>query len=287
MSILKGKVAIVTGASRNAGRGIARVLGEAGATVYVTGRSVRNSKPTTAYAFGNIDETAEIVTAQGGVGIPVACDHSIDAEVAGLFDRVKQEQGRLDLLVNNVWGGYENMENFDAPFWEQSFWRWDKMFTAGVRAHFTASCFAVPLMIPQRQGLIINTSFWDQDKYFKPLPYHLAKTTINRMAYGIALELREHNIAAVALSPGWLRTEHILREYQTDDLNAHMIDALATTESTQYIGRAVVALMTDPNIMQKSGRVLTVGDLAREYDFTDIDGRQVSPFRISEEHFAD
>ena len=287
MNKLHGKVAVVTGASRNAGRGIALELGEAGATVYVTGRSVRGGKPTTANAVGNIDETAEMVTAGGGTGVPVQCDHAVDSEVEALFERVEQEQGRLDLLVNNVWGGYEDMEGFGASFWEQPPWRWDKMFGAGVRAHFVASRFAVPLMLPHGQGLVVSTTFWDRDKYFPPLPYHLAKTAVNRMAYGMALELREHGIAAVALSPGWLRTEYILREYETDDLSAHKIDALATSESTRYVGRAVVALMTAPNIMDKSGCVLTVGDLAREYGFTDVDGRQVPPFRIPEEHLMD
>jgi NAD(P)-dependent dehydrogenase (short-subunit alcohol dehydrogenase family) len=284
---LGGRIAVVTGASRNAGRGIALELGEAGATVYVTGRSVRGGKPTTAHASGNIDETAEMVTASGGTGIPVQCDHTVDAEVEALFGRIQQEQERLDLLVNNVWGGYEDMQDFGAPFWEQPLWRWDKMFGADVHAHFTASRLAVPLMLPHGQGLVISTTFWDRDKYFKPLPYHLAKTTINRMAYGMALELREYGIAAVALSPGWLRTEHILREYETDDLSAHKIDDLATSESTRYVGRAVVALMADPSIVEKSGRVLTVGDLAREYGFTDVDGRQVPPFRMPDEHLLD
>lgn len=287
MSDLKGKVAVVTGASRNAGRGIALVLGEAGATVYVTGRSVQGSQPTTAYASDNIDETAQMVTGRGGIGIPVRCDHTVDEQVDKLFGRVGQEQGRLDILVNNVWGGYENMEDFDAPFWEQPLWRWAKMFGAGVRAHYVASRLAVPLMLPRRQGLIVNTTFWDRGKYFKPLPYDLAKAAINRMVYGMALELREHDIAVVALSPGWLRTEYILREYKTDDLKAHKIDDLVTTESTKYIGRAVVALATDAKALEKSGCVLTVGDLAQEYGFTDVDGRQVPPFRIPEERLLD
>lgn len=287
MPNLKGKIAIVTGASRNAGRGIALVLGEAGTTVYVTGRSVRSDKPTTNYAPGNIDETAEMVTARVGVGIPVRCDHTVDAEVEALFERVEQEQGRLDILVNNVWGGYEDMEGWLDSFWEQPLWRWEKMFSAGARSHYTGSHFAVPLMLPNGQGLIVNTTFWDRGKCLPNLFYDLAKTTINRMAYVMALELREHNIAAVALSPGWLRTEFILREYKTDDLNAHKIPALRQSESTQYIGRAVVALAADPNVMEKSGRILTVCDLAREYGFTDVDGRQPPAFRIPERELRD
>jgi len=288
MQRLKGKVAVVTGASRGGGRGIALVLGEEGAMVYVTGRSVRG-EPTTGNLPGTIDETAEEVTARGGVGIPVLCDHTVDTEVEALFERVEQEQGRLDILVNNVWGGYEqyNNEQFCLPFWEQPLWRWDKMFTAGVRAHYTASRLAAPLMMSQRQGLIVNTTAWDRDKYLANLPYYLAKTAVNRMAYGMALELREYNITAVALSPGWMRTEDVLRRYKTDEQHWHEVPDLKDTESTQYIGRAVVALATDPNIMQKSGNTLMVGDLAQEYGFTDIDGRQIPPFRMPEESLRD
>lgn len=295
LNSLRGKVAVVTGASRNAGRGIALVLGKVGATVYVTGRSVR-SEQTTDIPGANIEDTAEQVTARGGIGIPVRCDHSIDEEVKALFDRVKQEQERLDILVNNAWGGYETIkkvgENADwgdwtAPFWKQPLSRWDVMFRVGVRSHMVSSYFAMPLMLPHRQGLIVNTTFWDRDKYHPPLPYYLAKATINRMAYVMALELREHNITVVALSPGWLRGENILQKYQTDDLNAHKVDDLVTSESTQYIGRAVVALATDPDVVRKSGNILTVGDLAQEYGFTDVDGRQVPPFKMPEEHLLD
>lgn len=289
MQRLKGKLAVVTGASRGGGRGIALVLGEEGATVYVTGRSVGGGSTRPDLSGTTIEDTAGQVTARGGVGIPVRCDHTVDAEVEALFERVKQEHGRLDILVNNAWGGYERYDpnNFDAPFWEQPLWRWDKMFKAGVRAHYTASRIAAPLMISQCQGLIVNTTAWDRGKYLANLPYYLAKTVINRMAYGMALELREHNIAVVALSPGWMRTEDVLRRYKTDEQNWHEVPALKDTESTQYIGRAVVALAADPKVMEKSGRVLMVGDLAREYGFTDIDGRQVPVFRMPEESLRD
>jgi len=279
MQRLKGKAAVVTGASRGGGRGIALVLGEEGATVYVTGRSARG-EPTPRNLPETIDETAEEITARGGVGIPVRCDHTVDAEVEALFEHVQKEQGQLDILVNNVWGGYEDFESWDDPFWEQPLWRWDKMFTAGVRAHYTASHFAVPLMLPNHHGLIVNTTFWDRGKCLTNLFYDLAKTAINRMAYAMALELREYSIAAVALSPGWMRTEEVMR-------HDHTPEELARTESVEYIGRAVVALATDPNIMQKSGNTLMVGDLAREYGFTDIDGRQIPPFRMPEESLRD
>jgi NAD(P)-dependent dehydrogenase (short-subunit alcohol dehydrogenase family) len=284
MPKLTGKVAVVTGASRGAGRGIALVLGEAGATVYVTGRSVKG-EPTTENITGTIDETAEAVTTRGGVGIPVRCDHTIDAEVEALFIRVQQEQKRLDILVNNVWGGYEQYESdegFSVSFWQQPLRHWQGMFTVGVRAHLVASRFAVRLMLPHQQGLIVNTIAWDRDKYLGNLYYDVAKNAIARMAYGMALELRKYNIAAVALAPGFMRTERVLDYFKTNEQNYHRVDALSRTESTQYIGRAVAALAADLNVMQKSGSVLTVGDLAREYGFTDIDGRQIPAFKIED-----
>lgn len=285
---LAGQIALVTGASRGAGRGIALVLGEEGATVYVTGRSVRGG-PTTEDRPETIDETAELVNTRGGLGISVCCDHTDDADVEALFDRIQREQGRLDLLVNNVWGGYERYDGagFDAPFWDQSLWRWDRMFDAGVRAHFTASRLAAPLMIARRKGLVVNTTFWDRGKCLSGLPYDLAKTAINRLAYAMALELRAYNVAAVALSPGWMRTEAVLRAYDTDEEHWHEIPDLQRTESTQYIGRAVAALAADPKVMEKSGRILTVGDLAREYGFTDYDGRQPPAYWMAEEHLKD
>jgi len=288
MQRLSGKVALVTGASRGAGRGIAQVLGAEGATVYVTGRSARSGSLTEGRP-GTIDQTAEMVTGRGGVGIAVHCDHTVDAEVRALFERVKQEQGRLDLLVNNVWGGYERYSDadFDAPFWEQPLWRWDRMFDAGVRAHFSASREAAPMMIAQRSGLIINTTFWDRGKCLSGLPYDLAKTAVNRLAYAMALELRPNSVAAVALSPGWMRTEAILRAYDTDEEHWQQVPDLARTESPQYIGRAVAALAADANVMEKTGRILTVGDLAREYGFTDHDGRQPPTYRMADEYLKD
>jgi NAD(P)-dependent dehydrogenase (short-subunit alcohol dehydrogenase family) len=289
MQRLKGKIAVVTGASRGGGRGIALVLGEQGATVYVTGRSVRGALTRSDLPGTTIEDTADQVSARGGMGLPMRCDHTVDEQVEALFERVRQEQGRLDLLVNNVWGGYEQYDDatFDAPFWEQPLWRWDKMFTAGVRAHFTASRLAAPLMMFQGQGLIVNTTAWDRGKYIGSVPYDVAKTAINRMVYAMALELRAHAVAVVALAPGWMRTEDVLWRFETDVQNWHEVPALSSTESTHYVGRAVVALTTDPNVMEKSGRVLAVGEVAREYGFTDVDGRYVPPFEIPEEHSKD
>ncbi|HLO84964.1 MAG TPA: SDR family NAD(P)-dependent oxidoreductase [Nostocaceae cyanobacterium] len=281
MTKLQGKVTVVTGASRGGGRGIALALGEAGAIVYVTGRSVNNSS-TGENLPGTIAETAELVTARGGVGIPVYCNHKIDAEVEALFARVQQEQGKLDILVNNAWGGYENYNgdrwsdsdaNFIDPFWQHSMQRWEGMFTSGVRSHLLSSRYAVPLMLPHRQGLIVNTTAWDRDKYLGNLFYDLAKNAVNRLSFAMALELQGYNIAALSLAPGWMRTERVIAALG-EDLDYNL------TESPEYIGRAIVALASDAQIMKKSGQILAVGDLAQEYNFTDIDGRVIPPFKL-------
>lgn len=287
MKNLQGKIAVVTGASRGAGRGIVLVLGEAGATVYVSGRSVRDASSRPELSGTTIDDTAEMVTDRGGIGIPVRCDHTNDQEVEDLFTRVEAEQGRLDILVNNVWGGYEKDPNglIPGPFWEQPLWRWDAMFVAGVRAHYSASRLAARLMIPNKSGLIINTTFYDRGKYFQPLSYFLAKNTINQMAYGMGLELREHNITAIALSPGWMRTEAVMAVIAPN--GEPKPEEFTQTESVEYIGRAVVALASDPHVINKSGQTWTVGDLAREYGFTDVDGRQIPPFRLPDEFLMD
>jgi NAD(P)-dependent dehydrogenase (short-subunit alcohol dehydrogenase family) len=278
MTDLLGKVAVVTGASRGAGRGIALVLGEAGATVYVTGRSARGMTPTEGLP-GTVEETAERVTERGGTGIPVRCDHTVEADVEALFGCVRQEQGRLDLLVNNAWGGYERhtMGLPMAPFWTLPVAPyWAGMFEAGLRAHLLSSHHAVPLMLAQKGGLIVNTVAWAYERYLANLYYDVAKAAIIRMAFGMAQDLRPHGIAAVALAPGFMRTERVMAAHA-----AHPFD-LGGTESPEYIGRAVLALLRDPDRLAKSGRMLTVGDLAREYGFSDIDGRQVPPFTLPE-----
>lgn len=289
---LKGRVAVVTGASRGAGRGIALELGAVGATVYVTGRSTR-AQPAESYGRilalselealpGSIDETADELTRMGGHGIAVRCDHTQEDEVASLFARVQREQGRLDLLVNNAWGGHETFDGvFEAPFWEHPLSSWDSMFDRGVRNHLLASRFAAPLMLAQKSGLIAITSFWDQGKYLRGnLFYDLAKSAMNRLAFGMAEELRPHGVASLALSPGWMRTEFVLAGHKTDEAHWHERPALARTESPRYVGRAVAALARDAGVMQKSGGVHRVADLAREYGFTDIDGRQPEAFEL-------
>lgn len=277
---LKGRIAVVTGASRGAGRGIALALGEAGATVYVTGRSVRGGE-TTENLPGTIEDTAETVTARGGTGIAVRCDHTVDSDVEGLFARVLREQGRIDLLVNNAWGGYEQHDyrKFAAPFHEQPLRHWDGMFSAGVRAALVASRLAASLMLQQKHGLVVNITAWDRDKYLVNLFYDVAKSAINRMTYGMARELRPHNIAAVALAPGFIRTERVAAAFEA----AGNRDYLNFTESPEYVGRAVAALASDQNVLEKSGKVLAVGDLAEEYGFTDIDGRRIPAFRMPDQ----
>ncbi|BEP70146.1 MULTISPECIES: SDR family oxidoreductase [unclassified Variovorax] len=289
---LAGRVAVVTGASRGAGRGIAQELGAAGATVYVTGRSTR-ARPADSYGQllalselaalpGTIDDTADEVTQFGGHGIAVACDHTKEDDVAALFARVEREQGRLDLLVNNAWGGHESFTGiFEAPFWEHPLANWDSMFDRGVRNHLVASRCAAPGMVRRKQGLIVTTTFWDRGHYLRGnLFYDLAKASMTRLAFGIAQELQPHGVASVAVSPGWMRTEFVLAGHKTDEAHWQERPALARTESPRYLGRAVAALAGDAQVLDKTGQVLRVADLARAYGFTDIDGRQVEAFEM-------
>jgi len=290
---LQGQVAVVTGASRGGGRGIALELGAAGATVYVTGRSTRR-EPAPGYDQilelskidrlpGSIDETADEVTRLGGQGIAVRCDHTREDEVRALFDRVaREQQGRLDLLVNNAWGGHETFNGvFEAPFWEHDLAHWDSMMDRGVRNHLVASRCAAPLFVKQQRGLIVTTTYWDRGHALKGnLFYDLAKASMVRLAFVMAEELRPHGVASLAVSPGWMRTEFILIGHQTDEAHWQEVPALARTESPHYLGRAVAALASDPKVLDMSGEVLRVGDLARRYGFTDIDGRQPAPFEM-------
>jgi NAD(P)-dependent dehydrogenase (short-subunit alcohol dehydrogenase family) len=283
MAQLNNIAALVTGASRGAGRGIALELGAAGATVYVTGRSV-DGGPTTDNVPGTIDETAQEVTNRGGCGIAVRCDHAVDADVEALFARIRDDHGRLDLLVNNVWGGYENSDCRPlplVPFWEQSVHQWDGMFTAGVRAHLTASRLAVPLMLPQRRGLIVSTTAnLEALPYLRNIFYDLAKNAIARLAWAMAQELREHGVAVLAVAPGFMRTERVVEAFRRAGAADAIDGPRGPQETPAYLGRAIVALASDPQVIDKSGQVVEVGTLAREYSFTDINGTQPAPFRI-------
>ncbi len=255
MTQLRDVVALVTGASRGAGRGIAGELGAAGATVYVSGRSV-DGGATTDDVPGTIDQTAREVTERGGRGIAVRCDHAVDVDVAALFHRIRDDRGRLDLLVNNVWGGYEHMEGPlpRVPFWEQPLQQWDGMFTAGVRAHVTASRQAVPLMLPQGRGLIVTTTArLDVLPYLRNLFYDLAKNAVARLTWAMAQELGDHGIAAVAVAPGFIRTERVVEAFRKAGAMAALNGPGGPKETPTYLGRAIVALTADAQVTREIG----------------------------------
>lgn len=269
MKPLHGKVALVAGASRGAGRGIAYELGEAGATVYVSGRSVRGE--ITDNRTESIEETAEGVSKRGGRGIAVRCDHTNESDVQKLFDHIKQEHGRLDILVNSVFGGSENSlsPKEGAGFWQRSFEQWNAMMNAP-KAYLLTNRYAVPLMSETKHGLIINITFFIKDKALGNLYYDIAMNAVNRMTYAMANELKSLGITTVALCPGWMRTERVI--------DAGFGPEDGATESTAYVGRAVVSLAKDPFVSNEAGSILMVADLARKYNFTDIDGTQPNAF---------
>jgi NAD(P)-dependent dehydrogenase (short-subunit alcohol dehydrogenase family) len=275
MPDLQGKVALVTGASRGVGRGVALGLGEAGATVYVTGRTEEELKGAIP-VVGTIHATAAEVTKLGGNGIAVRCDHRDDDQTRTVFDRIAREQGRLDILVNAAWGGYEHFWD-GTRFWEEKgFWttpvsRWDRMFAAGVRTQYVCSTLAAPMMIASRSGLIVNISSFAAQHDNHGVAYGVAKSASDRMAACMAHELRPHNVAAVSLYPGLVRTESVLKAGEHFDLS--------NSESPQFVGRAVAALAADPEIMAKSGQTLVAAELAEIYRFTDVDGRQPASLR--------
>jgi dehydrogenase/reductase SDR family protein 1 len=280
MANLNGKVAVVTGASRGVGKGVALGLGEAGAIVYVTGRTIKDQTDVEKLG-GTVFETAEAVTAMGGKGIAMPCDHREDAQVEEVFKQVAKKSKRIDILVNNAWGGYENMREgrtltFFKPFWEQPFWRWDAMFDAGVRAAYTASAFAARMMIKKKSGLIVNISFWSAQVYMNNTAYGVSKAAVDKMTEYMAHELKKYKIAVVSLYPGLVRTESIMR-------NAKHFD-MSNSESPQYIGRVIAALASDPDVMKKSGQVLVAAALAKEYGIKDIDGTQPRPLTLKDFH---
>lgn len=248
---LDGAVAVVTGATRGVGRGVARELARQGARVFVTGRSVPDHAP-----------FAEPVAA-------IQCDHRDDQQVDAAFARIVREAGTIDVLVNSVWGGYERMIDDGAftwskPFWEQPLWRWDAMFSAGVRAHYRASQLAVRAMLPRRRGLIVNISFWAAQKHVGNVAYGVSKAATDKMTADMAAELAPHGITVVSLYPGLVRTEKVMEA-------AAYLD-LTNSESPDFIGRAVAAIAADPDRLRHSGKVTIAAALAAEYGFTDLDG---------------
>lgn len=276
MRPLEGQIALVAGATRGAGRAIACALGEAGATVYCTGRSVRG-RPATANRPETIEETAEKVTACGGRGVAVQVDHTVEEQVEALCARIRREQGRLDVLVNDVWGCDEIIE-FGVPFWKLSVQTGRLVLDRAVHSHIITSRHAVPLMLERDRGLIVEITDGDNFGYRGNLYYDLAKMSVIRLAFAMAVELRRRAITAVAVTPGFLRSEAMLEHFGVTE--ASWRDGVAkdpnfiASETPFFVGRAVAALAADPNVASKSGRVFSSWELAREYGFTDIDGSQ-------------
>lgn len=276
---LKGKVALVTGASRGIGRGVALGLGEAGATVYVTGRTVAPQSGPEGLP-GDIHTTAARVSEMGGRGVAIPCDHRSDEQVEELFRRLGDKQDRLDILVNCAWGGYEAMVDhtgytWEDPFWEQPLWRWDAMFGAGLRAAYSASRLAARIMVRQGRGLIVNPSYWAGRKYMANAAYGTVKAATDRLTADMARELASSGVSVVSLYPGLVRTERVLRAVEF----GAPLD-LENSESPLFIGRAVAALAADPNLAFRTGQVLVAADLSREYGFTDEDGRIPRPLTL-------
>lgn len=286
---LDGQVALVAGATRGAGRAIALALGAAGAMVYCTGRSVRGT-PSEIGRQETIDETAEMIEAAGGKAVAIRVDHTQEDEVIALFERIRAEQnGRLDVLVNDVWGG-EHLIEF-KPFWETSVANGLKMFQTGLFTHLITARYAAPLMIERGSGLIIEITDGDLPDYRGMLYYDLVKSGVIRHALGLSEELRPHGITAVALTPGFLRSEQMLDHFGVTEANWRDVIArepyFAESETPYFIGQAVVALASDPNVSAKSGQALATWWLAEEYEFNDYDGRRPHWRRFYEAKLAE
>ncbi len=292
MGNLKGKVAVIAGASRGAGKGIALALGSAGATVYVAGRTSRQGPQLADGAPGTVETTAEEVTRRGGRGIATKVDCTDQRQVAALFEQIEKERGRLDVLANAVWGAADANQTMDEwmaawgkPFWEQPSEAWQHMMSAGPYAYFLTSWHAMRVMAKKGRGLIVGVT----DGYFEsatgepvdpmgggPLLWTLSHQCINLLMKGMAAEAKKKKVAVVTLMPGFMQTERVLRVMTTEKLKKQF--GFDKSESTEYIGRAVAALAADPKIATRSGKVHFVADLAREYGFTDVDGRQIPRF---------
>jgi NAD(P)-dependent dehydrogenase (short-subunit alcohol dehydrogenase family) len=282
---LAGKVALVSGATRGGGRGIAVALGEAGATVYATGRSTRErrsevDRPET------IEETAELVTAAGGEGIAVAVDHLDTGEVRGLIERIDSEHGRLDVLVNDIWGA-EHLFEWDTPVWEHDLDRGLRLLRLAIDTHLITSHHALPLVIRRPGGLVVEvtdgTAAYNADHYRVNLFYDLAKTSVIRLAWAQAQELGSHQGTAVALTPGWMRSEAMLENHGVSESNwRHATERtphFCISETPRYVGRAVAALAGDSGVSRWNGQSLSSGQLAQVYGFTDLDGTRPDCWR--------
>ncbi|WP_019638710.1 SDR family oxidoreductase [Paenibacillus fonticola] len=285
MASLHGKIALVAGATRGAGRGIAVELGAAGATVYVTGRSTRTHRSEYDRPE-NIEETAELVTEAGGHGIPVQVDHLDPAQVKALVDRIEQEQGRLDILVNDIWGG-EKIIEFNVPVWKHSLENGLHMLRLAIDTHLITSHFSLPLLIKNKNGLVIEMTDgiaeYNNKNYRLSMFYDQAKNSAIRMAWALAHEIEPYGCTAVALTPGWIRSEMMLEHFGVKEENWQ--DAAAKdphfiiSESPRFVGRAVAALAQDPELARWNGQSLSSGELAKVYGFTDLDGSRPDCWR--------
>jgi NAD(P)-dependent dehydrogenase (short-subunit alcohol dehydrogenase family) len=286
---LTGKVALVAGATRGAGRGIAVELGAAGATVYCTGRTTRTQR-SELNRSESIEETAELVNQAGGRGIAIQVDHLDAPQVRALVERIEREHGRLDVLVNVVWGA-DRLIEWNVPVWEHSLENGLRMLSLAVDTHIITSHFALPLLIRNPGGLVVEMTDgpaeYNNANYRLSLFYDLAKTSVTRMAWAQAQELRRHQCTAVALTAGWMRTELMLDIYGVTEANWRDATAkqphFVITETPRYVGRAVASLAGDPEVARWSGQSLSSGQLAKVYGFTDLDGSQPDAWRYVRE----
>jgi len=277
--MLKGKIALVTGASRGIGRGIALQLGTAGATVYVTGRKPTSKPSQDSQDLPTLEKTAQEITDRGGRGIAVYCDHGDPNDIKKLFEQIEQEnKGQLDVLVNNAYSAVNTlMRNEGKKFWELDPLVWDEINNVGLRNHYICAVYASRLMVPRKSGLIVNVSSPGGLKYLFNVAYGVGKEGCDRMAVDCGIELKRHNVAVVSLWPGAVKTELVTSIYEgKEHPMKHIFDE---GETIEYSGKAVVHLATDPNIMQKTSKILITGDLGDSYGFVDIDGRRPPSLR--------